>query len=103
MEIIAREVFLKGNSFHFAAEAGIENRALVANATMKWLFAHKEVASLIYGTDNPNCLENALKLMDNLKMSEQESEVIAKIKQTKGFVEVERAKALEFGMYGGNT
>ena len=94
--VFAREAYMKGELFHFAAEAGITDRSLVANAAMKWLLSFQEVTSLIYGTGKAKNLEGALKLLDNLEMSEEEKEIIEKIRKTQGFQAYEQRKTAEF-------
>ena len=96
MAIIAREVYMKGELFHFAGEAGISNRSLVASAAMKWLLAFPEVTCLVYGTGKPANLQGALKLLDNLEMTEEEAQAIEKIRETQGFKAFAKRKETEF-------
>jgi len=96
MAIFAREVYMKGELFHFAAEAGISDRDLAARAAMKWLLSFPEVTSLVYGTGKPVNLEKALKLLDNLEMDEEEALAIEKIRETQGFKAYMQRKDAEF-------
>jgi predicted aldo/keto reductase-like oxidoreductase len=96
MGIITRETFMKGNLFHFAKEANIENKTLVAHAAMKWQLGHNDVNMLVYGSDKPNHVEDAMKLVENLKMTEEEEQIISLIKKTKGYKEFEQKKTKEF-------
>ena len=94
--VIAREVFMKGQLFHFASEAGITDRTLVAHAAMKWLLAHDEITSLVYGSGKPHHLEDAFQLMDHLEITDEESLIIEKIMETSGYKAYEQQKAEEF-------
>jgi aryl-alcohol dehydrogenase-like predicted oxidoreductase len=96
MNVTAREAFMKGELFHFAAEAGITDRTLAAHAAMKWLLNHEEIGALVYGTGKPHHLEDALKLMDNLDMTEEESLAIDRIKETAGYKAYKARKDAEF-------
>jgi predicted aldo/keto reductase-like oxidoreductase len=96
MAVFAREVFMKGELFHFATEAGISDRALAAHAAMKWLLNFKEITCLVYGTGKSSHLEDALKLIDNLEMTGGEFQIIEKIKRTEGFRAYSRRKTEEF-------
>jgi len=96
MGIITRESFMKGNLYHFAKEANIENNTLVCHAAIKWLLAQDEIITMVYGSDKPNHVEDALKLVENLKMTEEEEQVISLIKNTNGFKEYEQKKTKEF-------
>lgn len=94
--IFTREAFMKGNLFQFAKEANIENKMLVAHAAMKWLLAHDEITTMVYGSGKPHHVEDALHLVDNLKMTEEEERVIYDIKQTEGYKVYEQNKSKEF-------
>jgi len=96
MAVFAREAYMKGELFHFAAEAGITDRGLAARAAMKWLLSFQDVSCLVYGTGKAAHLESALKLLDNLEMSEEELQAIEKIKLTQGFQAYAQRKTAEF-------
>lgn len=96
MGVIVREAFMKGNLFDFAKEANIENNTLVAHAAMKWLLSNNEVTTLVYGSGKPHHVEDALKLVDHLEMTEEEEQVIYFIKQTEGYKAFEMQKTKEF-------
>lgn len=96
MGVIAREAFMKGNLFNFAREANIENKTLVAHAAMKWLLSHDEITAMVYGSDKTNHVEDAFKLVEDLKMTDEEEHAIYLIKQTKGYKEYEQNKTHEF-------
>ena len=96
MGIIVREAFMKGELFKFAKEANIHDNALVAHAEMKWIFTHEGITTLVYGSGKPHHVEDALKLVDNLEMTEEEEDVIRRIKQTEGYKKYESKKTQEF-------
>jgi predicted aldo/keto reductase-like oxidoreductase len=96
MNITAREAFMKGELFHFAAEAGISDRSLAARTAMKWLLNYEEITCLVYGTGKACHLEDALKLTDNLAMTEEEARTISRIMETRGYKAYKERKDVEF-------
>lgn len=96
MGVTTREAFMKGELFHFAREAGITDYTMLAHAAIKWVLAHKEVTSLVYGSGKARHVADVLDLVDDLEMTEQEAEAIEKIRQTEGFRSYQARKDQEF-------
>ena len=94
--VIAREAFMKGELFHFAKEAGIEDKTTLAHAAMKWVLSHPEVVSLVYGSGKPHHVEDALQVAQNPAMTPEEAALIEKIRQTDGFHTYESNKTRQF-------
>jgi aryl-alcohol dehydrogenase-like predicted oxidoreductase len=96
MGVVAREAFMKGALFEMAKEANIEDKTLLAHAAMKWVFSFDEVTTIVYGTGKVSHLEDSVSILDNLSMSEEELDLIHRIKGTSLFKEYESAKNKEF-------
>lgn len=95
--VIAREVYMKGQLFGMAKEADIDNKALVANAALKWVMRQSEVSCLVYGSGKVNHVEEALRLFDHsMDLTPEEEDIIEKIKTTDGYRTYERKRAEEF-------
>lgn len=94
--VIAREAFMKGELFHFAKEAGVEDKTLLAHAAMKWVYTHPEVVSLVYGSGKPAHVEDAFKLTQDIAMTPQEEALIETIRLTPGFQAYESDKLQQF-------
>ena len=91
--VISREAFMKGGLFKMASEAGIGDTGRLARAALKWCLSHEEVTTVVYGSGNTDHLVNALKVLDDVRMGDED--LIEKIKQTPlyGAYEEEKAKA----------
>jgi aryl-alcohol dehydrogenase-like predicted oxidoreductase len=93
---ISREAFMKGALFQMAREAGISDTETLARAALKWCFTFDEVTTVVYGTGNVKHLEGALEIVDDLELSDRETELIEQIKTTTLFTEFESRKTAEF-------
>jgi len=96
MGMIAREAFMKANLFKMAKEAGIEDSSALARAALKWCFSFPEVTSIVYGTGNVDHLANAVRVIDELQLTEEEQMLIEKIKQTNLFKQYQEEKHKSF-------
>jgi aryl-alcohol dehydrogenase-like predicted oxidoreductase len=93
---ISREAFMKGALFNMAKEANISDTETLAHAALKWCFTFDEVTTVVYGTGDVKHLLSALKIVDDLELTEVESELIERIKETELFREYEAQKTAEF-------
>lgn len=96
MGVITREAFMKGALYHFAEEAGVTDKTLLTHAAAKWVFSHKEVSSLVYGSGKAHHVEDILALVDDLEMTEDEIQVLEKIRKTDGYRNYQETKDAEF-------
>lgn len=94
--ITTREVYMKGELFNMAREAGISNFSLVARAALKWNLSHKHINTIVYGVRNVSHLQNGVEAFNNLILTDEENAVLEKIKQTKYFKDFEIKKTDEF-------
>ena len=99
MGIITREAFMKGALFQMGPEAGLYDRNLLARAALKWNLSHPEVSMVIVGLDNPAHLANAVQALDDLAISAEEQDVLARLKTSETYKAYQRKKRQEFG-YG---
>lgn len=94
--VITREVYMKGQLFKMAEEAGISDRSIVANAALKWCLSHDVVNSIVYGTGKVPHLKSAVKILDDDSLTEEEKKVVEKIKETKLYKDFEMMKTNDF-------
>ena len=94
--VITREAYMKGKLFKIADEIGFTDKPKLAKAALKWCLAHDEVTTVVYGTGKVNHLLDALSILDNLKMTEEDLAIIEQIKQSNLFKEFETQKNSEF-------
>ncbi len=93
---VSREAFMKGALFQMAKEAGIEQKATLAHAALKWCLAFDEVTTVVYGTGNVDHLVDALTVLDQPELTEEERGLIERIKKTALFHEFEEKKTAEY-------
>lgn len=94
--VIAREAFMKGQLFSMAKDAGVGDNTKIASAALKWCFSHPEVTTVVYGTGNTDHLLSALRVVENLQLSEEEADLIEQIKTTETFKAFELEKTESF-------
>jgi len=94
--VITREAFMKGKLFEMADEIGFTDKSKLAKAALKWCLAHDEVTTVVYGTGKANHLLDAISILDNLEMTEEDLAIIEQIKQSNLFKEFETQKNSEF-------
>jgi len=94
--VISREAYMKGKLFKIAEEIGFTDKPKLAKAALKWCLAHDEVTTVVYGTGRANHLLDALSILDNLEMTEEDLAIIEQIKQSNLFKEFETQKNSEF-------
>ena len=96
MGVITREAYMKGKLFKMAEEIGFTDKSKLAKAALKWCLAHDEVTTVVYGTGKVNHLLEALSILNNLEMTEEDLVIIEQIKQSSLFKEFETQKNSEF-------
>jgi len=96
MGVVVREAFMKGGLFTMAKEAGIEDKAKLSHAALKWCFSFDEVSTIIYGTGKASHLRDSVAVLDDLTLSEEELAMVEAIKKTPSFTEYEGKKNSEF-------
>jgi predicted aldo/keto reductase-like oxidoreductase len=96
LPVISREAFMKGALFQMGAEVGIADRSKLAVIGIKWNLSHKEVTSVVVGTNNPDHLQNNLEGINDFGLSDKEHEIIEKIKTSSLFKAYEESKSKEF-------
>ncbi len=96
LPIITREAFMKGALFQMGAEVGITDRSQLAAVGIKWNLSHEEVATVVVGTNNPEHLKKNLEAISDLELSDEEQEIIEKIKTSSLYKSYEDRKTKEF-------
>jgi predicted aldo/keto reductase-like oxidoreductase len=96
LPIISREAFMKGALFKMGDEVGFADRRKLAQVGIKWNLSHAEVGTVVVGTNNPNHFESNLEVLKNLKITEEEEQIINKIKTATLFKACEERKTREF-------
>ena len=79
MAVITREVFLKGRLFRMGEEMGLLDRDLLARVSLKWNVSVPEVTTTLVGADHTAQFLNSLSALDDLKLSDEEAEVLSQL------------------------
>ena len=82
MGVITREVFQKGTLWTCGEEASISNRARLARLSLKWSLSVSGVTTVLVGARNVDELSNALSVVDDPAMSEDDDEVLKALTTT---------------------
>lgn len=93
--VITREAYMKGQLFHMAKEAGIENTAALADAALRWNLSRQGVDMVIYGTGKVSHLRSAANAFDNA-FTESDQTLLDRVKVTNLYKEYESGKTAEF-------
>lgn len=91
---IAREAFFKGELFHIGAANGIGDRALLAAAALKWVAASRPDTIIVGVDDAAQLVANAAAI--DQPFTDEEHELLQRVRATAGFVRYETAKKAEF-------
>lgn len=98
MGVFCREAFMKGALFRMGEEAGIGDRDLLARIAVKWVLAHRGVTTLVLGMELPGHIANALRALDDQKLSADESRALAAVKSTRAYGEYRGERLKDFGL-----
>jgi len=85
MAVITREVFQKGRLFTMGEEVGIEDRDLLSRVSLKWNLSVPEVTTALVGADHEAQFRNSLSVLEGLDMTDEETEVMEKLKTSPTF------------------
>ncbi|MBM4338752.1 MAG: aldo/keto reductase [Deltaproteobacteria bacterium] len=96
LAIISREAFMKGELFKMGEEVGLTDRTRLANIALKWNLSFEEVTTVVVGTNNPSHLKKNLEVLKDLKLTDEEKDVIEKIKTSSIYKAYEKKKTEEF-------
>jgi aryl-alcohol dehydrogenase-like predicted oxidoreductase len=94
--VFVREAFMKAELFRMCQEAGLEDRARVAAAALRWCLAHGEVTSLTVGTNNPEHLRANLAVLERPTLDDTDLGLIARLRRTPTFAAYEQRKRREW-------
>lgn len=92
MTVIAREVYVKGEWFRLAREAGMGPPETLARAALKWVLAHRDVGAVIVGAGMPAELASAAASLADPIPSAEEEDLRARLVATEGFRALAAAK-----------
>ena len=95
MGVVTREAYMKGQLFHMAKEAQMENVAPLADAALRWSLSREGVDMVIYGTGKPHHLRSAAEAFDK-PYTDADEQVINQIRATQLFKDYEAAKNKEY-------
>ncbi len=96
LAVISREAFMKGELFKMGEEVGLKDLSQLANIALKWNLSHEEVTTVVVGTNNPGHLIKNLDVLKDLKLTDEEKQIIEKIKTSTLYRAYERRKTSEF-------
>jgi predicted aldo/keto reductase-like oxidoreductase len=96
LAVISREAFMKGELFKMGEQIGLRDRSQLANIALKWNLSHKEVTTVVVGTNNPGHLIKNLEVLKDLKLTDDERQVVEKIKTSTLYRAYEGRKIGEF-------
>jgi predicted aldo/keto reductase-like oxidoreductase len=94
--VIVREAFMKGELFTMGDEVGFTDRAKLAQIGIKWNLSHEEVTTLVVGADNPVHFVANLAVLDDLALTDDDLEMIDKIKTSNAYKAHEERKTKQF-------
>jgi predicted aldo/keto reductase-like oxidoreductase len=94
--VISREAFMKGQLFHMADEIGFSDRSKLAQIALKWNLSHEAVSTVVVGTNNSEHLKKNLSVFDNLKLTDEDINIIEAMKTSKIYQTYEKNKLSEF-------
>lgn len=98
MGVFARETFMKGALFQMGEEAGLTDRSRLAQAALKWVLSHQEVAVAVVGVDNPGQLASSLKAAERPELDEQDRKILDRVRATRAYREYHQARLKDFGL-----
>ncbi len=96
LAVISREAFMKGELFKMGEEVGLKDRSQLANIALKWTLSHEEVTTVVVGTNNPGHLVKNLEVLKDQKLTDEERQIIEKIKTSSLYRAYEERKTREF-------
>lgn len=96
LPVISREAFMKGELFKMGEEVGLKDRRKLAEIGIKWNLSHEAVTTVVVGTSNPDHLKKNLEVLNDLKLSSEDYEIIEKIKSSELYKSYEARKKKEF-------
>ncbi len=96
LPVISREAYMKGELFKMGDEVGFKDRSELAKIGLKWNLSHEEVTTVVVGTSNPDHLIENLKVLNDLKLNDEEKDIIQKIKTSFIYKAYEDRKTKEF-------
>lgn len=76
VRVVVREVFMKGELFRIAAAAGIDDRAAVARAAIRWTLAQPGVDGLIVGAGTPEQLSASVEAAARPELSDADQALL---------------------------
>jgi predicted aldo/keto reductase-like oxidoreductase len=96
LAVISREAFMKGELFKMGEEVGLKDRSQLANIALKWNLSHEEVTTVLVGTNNPGHLIKNIEVLEDLKLTHEERQIIEKIETSSLYKAYEEGKTKEF-------
>ncbi len=96
LSVISREAFMKGALFQMGEEVGLAHRSQLAAIGIKWNLAHEEVTTVVVGTNNPEHLKKNLEVVNHVALTDEENQIVEKIKTSSLYKAYEERKTKEF-------
>jgi aryl-alcohol dehydrogenase-like predicted oxidoreductase len=100
MAVFAREAFMKGALFEMGAEVGLTDRARLAQMALKWNLLIPEVTLVMVGVDDVAQLESDLSVLDGLTWTDEDADLLARVKASDTYQTYAAARARRFGCTG---
>lgn len=97
MAVHAREAFMKGALFRMGIEAGIADRNKLARIALKWVLSHSEVTTVVVGAGTPEQLANSVAVLDDLALTDDEQEIVERLKVISTYQSYAQHKRAQFG------
>lgn len=96
LAVISREVFQKGQLFKMGGEVGIEDRDLLSRVALKWNLSHPHITTSLVGADQVEHLHNSLSALRDPALSEEENEVLDKLRTAPTYTEYSQNRRARF-------
>lgn len=97
LSVHCRETFIKGVLFRMGEEAGVTDRARLAQAALRWVLANPHVTTVVVGAHDAGELEAAVAAAERPELSDEDLALLDRVRATRSFREVHAEKLKAFG------
>jgi aryl-alcohol dehydrogenase-like predicted oxidoreductase len=96
LAVNGREAFMKGELFKMGAEAGLTDRARLAQAALRWALAVPEVTCMVIGAAEPEHLERTLAVLDAPGLTAEDGTILERLRTSPLYQAFEAQRRREF-------
>ena len=96
LAVLGREAFMKGELFKMGAEAGLTDRARLAQAALRWALAVPELTCMVIGAAEPEHLEGTLSVVDAPGLNTDDQAILERLRNSPLYQAFEAQRHREF-------